>query len=108
MAESSGERKVGQWLVSGEIGRGSFASVWKAQHEGTGNEVAIKEICTDKLNSRLRQSLESEVAILKRIDHKNIVHLKEVIAVSIQQALTLSWFPTRQVSPASLPAHVSL
>ncbi|KAK9862862.1 hypothetical protein WJX84_010508 [Apatococcus fuscideae] len=80
MAESSGERKVGQWLVSGEIGRGSFASVWKAQHEGTGNEVAIKEICTDKLNSRLRQSLESEVAILKRIDHKNIVHLKEVIA----------------------------
>ncbi|KAK9842751.1 hypothetical protein WJX74_001793 [Apatococcus lobatus] len=77
MAE--GGRKVGQWLVTGEIGSGSFATVWRAQHEGTGNEVAIKEIRTDRLNDRLRQSLESEVAILQRIDHKNIVHLKQVL-----------------------------
>ena len=79
MAE--GGRKVGQWLVTGEIGSGSFATVWRAQHEGTGNEVAIKEIRTDRLNERLRQSLESEVAILQRIDHKNIVHLKQVLPV---------------------------
>ena len=82
MVQSSGPRKVGQWLVSGEIGAGSFAIVFRAQHEGTGNEVAIKEIRTDKLSARLRASLESEVTILKRIDHKNIVNLKEVLAVS--------------------------
>lgn len=64
-----------------KIGSGSFADVWKAQHRVTTDVVAIKEIATDRLNRRLRQSLESEVSILRRISHRNIVQLYTVIEV---------------------------
>ena len=47
----------------------------------TGDEAAVKEINLSKLNAKLRQSLESEVSILKRINHGNIVKLHEVLEV---------------------------
>lgn len=69
---------IGDWELVQNIGAGSFAVVWKARHVQTGDVVAIKEISTNKLNKKLKQSLESEVSILKQIQHKNIVQLLEV------------------------------
>ena len=75
-------RRVGDWVLDAQsIGQGSFAVVWKAHHATTGAAAAVKEISLDKLNAKLRQSLESEVSILKRITHQNIVHLHEVLEV---------------------------
>ncbi|KAI7842712.1 hypothetical protein COHA_003643 [Chlorella ohadii] len=74
-----GLRTVGAWALGSHIGAGSFAIVWRARHVHTGQEAAVKEIALSKLNAKLRQSLESEVAILKRIRHENIVQLLEVI-----------------------------
>ena len=74
-------RTVGDWILQQRIGSGSFAVVWKASHVTTGKIAAIKEISTDRLNKKLKQSLESEVSILKQIRHKNIVHLEDVIEV---------------------------
>ncbi|KAL4427734.1 hypothetical protein ABPG75_001832 [Micractinium tetrahymenae] len=76
---TGGQRLVGRWALSTHIGAGSFAIVWRARHVDTGAEAAIKEINLSKLNSKLRQSLESEVSILKRVRHGNIVTLLEVI-----------------------------
>ena len=75
-------RIVGDWVLQQRIGSGSFAVVWKASHVSTGRIAAIKEISTDRLNKKLKQSLESEVSILKQIRHKNIVHLEDVIEVN--------------------------
>lgn len=72
---SSTNRLVGDWILDHKIGRGSFAVVWKARHRATGQVVAIKEIATDKLNQKLKQSLECEISILKRVEHRNIVRL---------------------------------
>ena len=74
---------IGDWVLDQNIGAGSFAVVWKARHAMTGQVVAIKEISTDKLNKKLKLSLESEVSILKQITHKNIVQLLEVIEVRL-------------------------
>ena len=74
----------GEWVLTKHIGSGSFAVVWLAEGasgERRGEVVAVKVICTDKLSSKLQQSLESEVSILKRISHRNIVALQEVIEV---------------------------
>ena len=71
-------RVVADWVLQQRAGSGSFAVVWKAKHKDTGKVVAIKEISTDRLNRKLKQSLESEVSILKQIQHKNIVHLQDV------------------------------
>jgi serine/threonine-protein kinase ULK2 len=73
----SGQRCIGDWIVdSHPLGQGSFAVVWKATHQTTGRPAAIKET---KLNARLRQSLESEISVLSRISHRNVVQLYEVL-----------------------------
>ena len=81
---SASGRTAGDYTLLQKIGSGSFADVWKAQHRVTGDVVAIKEIATDRLNRRLRQSLESEVSILRRISHRNIVQLYTVVEVRPQ------------------------
>lgn len=86
-----GARFVGEWVLTQNIGAGSFAVVWKARHAVTGQIVAIKEISTDKLNKKLRQSLETEVSILKQITHRNIVQLLEVIEVGHAPSLLSSY-----------------
>lgn len=78
---TASSRAVGDYMLHERIGSGSFADVWRAEHRVTRNVVAIKEIATDRLNRKLRQSLESEVSILKRISHRNIVQLHTVIEV---------------------------
>ena len=83
-------RSVANWVLQQKIGSGSFAVVWKAVHAETGSAVAVKEISTDRLNKKLKQSLESEVSILKQIRHRNIVHLEDVVEV-YSQASTLSY-----------------
>lgn len=60
-------------------------------HKETGKVVAIKEISTDRLNKKLKQSLESEVSILKQIRHKNIVHLEDVVEESSYLYLVMEY-----------------
>ncbi len=75
------QRAVGPWLLEQEIGAGSFAVVWKARHSGTGAAAAVKEINTEKLNKKLQESLASEVAVLDKTKHDNIVGLLDLLKV---------------------------
>ncbi|EFJ12829.1 hypothetical protein SELMODRAFT_234938 [Selaginella moellendorffii] len=72
-------RAIGDYITSQEIGAGSFAVVWKARHKITGHEVAIKEIGTEKLNKKLQESLLSEISILKKANHPNIIRLHAIV-----------------------------
>lgn len=60
------------------LGEGSFAVVRKAMRKSTGEEVAVKIIDKNNLESDDQMALESEVEILSQIDHPNIVKLFEV------------------------------
>ncbi|KAH8485017.1 hypothetical protein H0E87_026695 [Populus deltoides] len=81
MAQATGRngRVVGDYLVGRQIGSGSFSVVWHARHRVHGTEVAIKEIVTNRLNKKLQESLMSEIFILKRINHPNIIRLHDII-----------------------------
>lgn len=84
MADTPTRRKVvGNYVLGSQLGRGSFAVVWQGQHRVTGATVAVKEINTNQLNAKLKQSLECEVSILKRVEHRNIVRLQETLEVSV-------------------------
>ncbi|KAK6943025.1 Protein kinase domain [Dillenia turbinata] len=74
-------RIVGDYHVGNQIGAGSFSVVWHARHRIHGTEVAIKEIVMERLNKKLQDSLMSEIYILKRINHPNIIRLHEIIEV---------------------------
>lgn len=84
-AVSSNQKMVGEYVVEKLIGSGSFSDVWHARHRVNGAEVAIKEIFTSRLNSntKLRESLKSEIVILKKINHPNIISFIDMIEVSI-------------------------
>jgi len=76
----------GCWELDSVLGSGSFAVVWKAYHvseldEKTGKRriAAIKEINKNKLSPKLRQSLEGEIYALRRIDHRHVVRLFDVV-----------------------------
>lgn len=90
MAQSMGSRgggtgrfMVGDYLVGKQVGTGSYSTVWHARHRDHGTEVAIKEIVTARLNSKLQESLMSEIVILRKINHPNIIHLHDMIQVLI-------------------------
>ncbi|KAI8791871.1 serine/threonine-protein kinase 33 [Biomphalaria glabrata] len=71
------------------IGEGSFGKVYKAQQKGTNETVAIKEIVKEKAGSSGLRQLEKEVTIFKKVDHKNIIHLREVIESSKKMYLIM-------------------
>ncbi|KAK6126017.1 hypothetical protein DH2020_040244 [Rehmannia glutinosa] len=88
---------VGDYMVGKQIGAGSFSTVWHARHRVHGTEVAIKEIVTDRLNSKLQESLKSEIFILRRINHPNIIRLHDMIEL---QDLSVS--TVRKMEPGKI------
>ncbi|KAK9466510.1 kinase-like domain-containing protein [Lipomyces arxii] len=66
---------IGQYRIGNEIGRGSFANVYKGVHMRTQTAVAIKSVVRAKLNKKLLENLESEIKILKTLSHPHIVAL---------------------------------
>eukprot|EP01083_Nonionella_stella_P062681 162986_1 len=77
---SDRQRMVSSYIVGEKIGSGSFATVWLARHKTTGKCVAIKSISRTKLNvnKKHQTNLESEISIMKRLDHPNIVRLFDI------------------------------
>ncbi|KAG8376953.1 hypothetical protein BUALT_Bualt09G0117700 [Buddleja alternifolia] len=82
---------VGDYMVGKQIGAGSFSTVWHARHRVHGTEVAIKEIAMARLNSKLQDSLKSEIFILKRINHPNIIRLHDMIEESGKMYIVLEY-----------------
>ena len=73
----NGKIKIGE-----ELGRGSFATVFKATIVGdypplkTGDVVAVKSISTIKFSTKQeREKLENEITLMQKMQHENIVKL---------------------------------
>ncbi|ODQ67248.1 kinase-like protein [Nadsonia fulvescens var. elongata DSM 6958] len=66
---------LGEYKVGVEIGRGSFATVYKGEANKTKTPVAIKSVLRAKLNKKLLENLVSEIDILKTMKHSHIVGL---------------------------------
>ncbi|KAI8870904.1 kinase-like protein, partial [Ramicandelaber brevisporus] len=75
----TGGTTVGEYVLGSEIGHGSFATVSKGIVKRTGQSVAVKSVHRAKLTSSLLRNLESEISILKRMRHPNIVALLDCL-----------------------------
>eukprot|EP00959_Pyramimonas_sp_CCMP1952_P237428 4962093-Pyramimonas_sp.AAC.1 len=53
--------------------------------------VAVKEIATEKLNRKLRESLESEISILQRTKHPNIIKLFDIFRTAGKVFLVMEY-----------------
>ncbi|CAL9136728.1 unnamed protein product [Musa textilis] len=86
-----GGRLVGDYMIGQQIGAGAFSTVWRARHRVRGTEVAVKEIAMDRLSRKLQENLLSEVFILRRINHPNIIALYDFIQSSGRIYLILEY-----------------
>lgn len=80
MAEKNATTIIdGAYTMENEIGRGSFATVYKGYRTADRNQhIAIKAVSRSKLkNKKLLENLEIEIAILKKIKHPHIVGLMD-------------------------------
>ncbi|KAI6248068.1 Serine/threonine-protein kinase ATG1 [Erysiphe necator] len=69
------DKNVGCFSIEDEIGRGSFATVYRGQHKATGALVAVKSVNLSKLNKKLKENLYTEIDILKGLHHPHAVAL---------------------------------
>ncbi|KAF8624651.1 hypothetical protein AX17_006982 [Amanita inopinata Kibby_2008] len=73
------DEEVRPYVIVGDIGKGSFATVYKGYHEETRHQVAIKTVKRDILTAKLFDNLQSEIQILKLLSHRHITRLIDIV-----------------------------
>nr|XP_025632809.1 cyclin-dependent kinase 1 isoform X1 [Arachis hypogaea] len=88
MEEESESVRVKDIILKRKIGNGSFSAVWRAEHRGTGEEVAVKQVFLSKLNLRLKSLFHCELNFLSSVNHPNIVRLLDFFQLNSRMAYT--------------------
>lgn len=74
-------KKIGKYILTDLLGKGSFATVHMCIDSETNKIYAVK--CQNKKftqdNERYRNQLNSEIEIMHKINHPNIIHLHELM-----------------------------
>ena len=84
--------KIDDYLITKELGKGSYAVVKLATHKLTKNKYAIKIYSKQSLiDPQKRNTVKNEINILKQLDNDNIMKLYEVIDTSSNLYLVLEY-----------------
>lgn len=84
-------KHLDDYELTERLGSGNFAVVWKATHKADGTQFAIKQFSADRLNAQLRQRLQTEIEVLSRFTHPNIVRLFDVVEDDSSTCLVLEY-----------------
>ena len=83
-------RRVGDYELFDTLGTGAFAKVKKAKHVQTGKTYAVKILDVKKYKTKEKTEwVRREIAVMKRLEHPNIVKLHQVLNVSEKLHLVL-------------------
>jgi calcium/calmodulin-dependent protein kinase I len=66
------------YKIEGTLGKGSFATVKKAKNRATGERFAVKVLSKKKMSEEDKIAMQTEIDILKQVDHPNVVKLIDV------------------------------
>ena len=84
--------KIDDYLITKELGKGSYAVVKLAVHKITKNKYAIKIYSKQSLiDPQKRNTVKNEINILKQLDNENIMKLYEVIDTPTNMYLVLEY-----------------
>ena len=64
-------------IYKNAIGKGSYSKVYRGYHKVTEQEIALKKISFNKLHSNVKDKVISEINILQKMDHINIMKMYE-------------------------------
>ncbi|CAD2216808.1 Protein kinase domain/Protein tyrosine kinase/Kinase-like, putative [Angomonas deanei] len=82
--DKKGNRMINRYTIVANLGQGAFGKVKLGEEADSGNQVAIKIIDKKLLKKKIGgpdndEALKREIAIMKKVRHKNCVSLYEVI-----------------------------
>ena len=84
--------KIDDYLITKELGKGSYAVVKLATHKLTKNKYAIKIYSKQSLiDPQKRNTVKNEINILKQIDNENVMKLYDIIDTSSNLYLVLEY-----------------
>ena len=86
-------KKVGNYTLVSELGKGQFGVVYKAHNTATDEVFAIKSITKQSVMSspKLKELFDTEVKIMASIKHPNIMHLYELLETNNNYYLVLDY-----------------
>lgn len=86
-------KKVGDYLLVSEIGKGQFGVVYKAKHSSTDEIFAVKTVEKKSVNTnpKLKSLFNTEISIMSKIKHPNVLHLHEYLETSNNYYLVLDF-----------------
>jgi len=72
-----GSQKVGKYVLVKQLGKGQYGTVWRAHNLETNENFAVKQIKRSMIDKvpKLKQLLGTEISIMHKINHPNILHL---------------------------------
>ena len=73
------ERRIGKYIVKGELGRGGMGAVYLAEQPGLGREVAIKELIQSAVADPVAlKRFMQEAQVMARTSHPNLVQVHDL------------------------------
>lgn len=72
-------RHVDLYEIISQIGEGSYGQVYKAKEKKTNTFVALKKVRLEHESEGFPITAIREIKILRKLNHKNIIYLKEVV-----------------------------
>lgn len=83
---------ISNYEIGKEIGSGSFGTVNIAEDRKTGEKVAVKCISKNKIQrSNMGSQVKKEITTMKKLNHPNIVGIKEVLMSNSHLYLVLEY-----------------
>jgi len=74
-------KRIGRYIIRGDIGKGSIGKVKLGENEKSGEKVAIKIIkkSSYEYNIKLNRKIKKEISLMRMVSHPNIIKLIEII-----------------------------
>jgi serine/threonine protein kinase len=88
----SKKKKVSNYILTEQLNRGNFGTIYKSIDTNTGEERAIKVINSlSLLSHHQKESIRREIQIMRSLKHENIVKLYEYLETSNNTYLVLEY-----------------
>lgn len=73
------------------MGEGAYGVVFKSKHTRTGEVIALKKIKLETQSEGVPSTTIREISVLREIDHRNVVQLKDVIMCPTKMYLVFEY-----------------
>ncbi|CAA7400523.1 unnamed protein product [Spirodela intermedia] len=82
-------RRADSFQKLSKIGQGTYSNVYKARDLETGKMVALKKVRMDSVEPESVKFMAREIALLRRLDHPNVIKLEGLIISRVSSSIYL-------------------